>query len=242
MEFKVANFSQNVTKNKVDFDLDTYEYLEYNGHFCIKYFKTANTKTKAVQSNDGSMDSADSFITKHDGRRLVELRFIIIDTLMKKIFYTCSQSDLTHIWTSYFSHPTHQLDFDIDVECLNSISKIQLIVKKQEYPDWIDSESTVSSLRELETDNQPDSITIDMEYKHKTFFKHSSVSEIIKKYQKPNTLLRIKGFDEQGNIIKISDTAQQSILIDIVFENAEELDKIPLSEFIDKIREKINEL
>lgn len=86
MEFKVASFYRAIKKNANNFTDELYRYCyECNVH-CIKIFKTANTKTKGVQLNDGTMDSATSFIINNDGKSLVELRFIIINEVAKKSF------------------------------------------------------------------------------------------------------------------------------------------------------------
>lgn len=242
MEFKVASFYRAIKKNANNFTDELYRYCyECNVH-CIKIFKTANTKTKGVQLNDGTMDSATSFIINNDGKSLVELRFIIINEVAKKIFYTCSQSDLLNIWQKYFFTYNDLPEFDVDVEKLKSISEIQLTVKNQNQIDWIDGNSTVSSLKELETDNQPDAIIINMNFIQPTLFKRKTIHDIVKQYEKPNTALRLKGYDENGNNVVVARNAQLSVTLDIHFENAAELNDITLSEFIRKSKEKINEL
>lgn len=133
-------------------------------------------------------------------------------------------------------------EFDVDIEKLKSISDIQLTVKNQNQIDWIDENSTVSSLKELETDNQPDAIIINMSFTQPTIFKRKTIHDIVKQYEKPNTALRLKGYDENGNNVVVARNAQLSVILDIHFENAAELNDIPLSEFIRKSKEKINEL
>jgi hypothetical protein len=242
MEFKVASFNRDIQRNTNCFDRELYECCHEDNFYCIKIFKTVNTKTKGVQLNNGTMDSATSFIINNHGKSLVELRFIIINETAKKIFYTCSQSDLIDFWTQYFITHHDLPEFDVDVEKLKSISEIQLIVKNKNNLDWIDENSTVSTLKGLETDNQPDAIVVNMSYTKPTIFTKKTVSDVIKQFEKPDTTLRLKGYDENGNNVVVAKNAQLAVKLDIRFNNAAELNAIPLSEFIRKSKEKINEL
>lgn len=242
MEFKVASFFRPIEYNGNDFDDSLYNFLECDEFFCIKIFKEVTTKTKGVHKRDGSLDSADTFIHAHDGNGLVELRYIFIDTLAKRIFYTTGSKDLNSILRNYFSY-NGDIQYDVDIARLDSISKISLEVHKNNQLDWANPEAIPSSLKELELDSQPDRTIVHMEYVTPTHvLKGKSFCDVVKKYRLPNTKLTIRGFDERGNALLVTDKVQLLVEIDIIFNNAEELNMIPLADFCSKLRNKRNGL
>ena len=242
MEFKVASFFQSIDYNKNIFDDNFYTFEEIDEFFCIKIFKEAKTKTKGVHKRDGSLDSTDNFIHSHDGKGLVELRYVFIDRLMKRIFYTIGSKDLNNILRDYFSY-IEDVQYNVDINRLESISKISLEVHKNNQMDWVNPESITSSLQDLELDSKPDKTTVHMEYTTPAhLLKGKTFQEVVNKYQLPNTKLTMRGFDERGNALLITDKVQLLMDIDIIFNDAEELNMIPLADFCSKLRNKRNEL
>lgn len=241
MDFKVAKFYQSIEyKNKKQ--NPPYLLEEYNDFYCLKFFKETKTKTKGVQKTDGSLDSTDNFIISHNGKSLVELRYIFIDKLKKRIFYTTSNSELNKILRDYFSY-TNNIEYEVDIDKLESITKISLEIHRNHQIDWINPNATISSLEELEFDCEPDKTTVHMEYATPTrLLKGKSFQEIINKYQANNAKLTMRGFDKEGNILLVTEKVQLLVEINIEFKDAVELDSIPLSVFCSQLRNKTNDI
>ncbi|SSY80532.1 hypothetical protein [Alysiella crassa] len=242
MDFKVASFFQPIQRNENEFDKSLYLFDEIDDFFCLKILKETKTKTKGVQKTDNSLDSADNFILSHEGKRLVELRYVFIDKSTRRIFYTISGSDLDKILRQYFSY-TDIIQYDVDIEKLDSITKINLEVHKNWHHDWVNPNAVPSTLQNLQFDKEPDKTIVQMEYATPTrLLKGRNFQQVIDEYKIPNTKLTMRGFDEQGNTILVTDKVQLLVEIDIVFNDAADLDRIPLSDFCYKLRNKANEL
>lgn len=205
---------------------------------CFKILNDISTVEKGIEKIDNEIVDSAEFLTTNDGRRIVSMGFIFVNSSNGNIYVNnYADKKLEKFLEKYFH--IKGADTKVDADKLKKISEIELKLTASNqlnfFHECIPLEN-INLVDELKMQDEPiEKLNIKYYFKNRgAFFNRDGLKKIISKYDN----ITISGYDENENILKIKDVVQLIVNININPNSFSELEKITFEDIIELLLEK----
>lgn len=240
MEFYVYFSNSKSLRNKSKLDLiandDLLAYDFINNFHCFKFKKIQRIASSGVEKSNDEIIDTKNFLAENDGKQIVSLAFVFINTENGYIYcHNYSSKLLKEMFLKFFK--TTDYSPGVDAEKLNKISNIEITFSGDPRLNQFNNILTKEALSIDEaldlTDAAIKSATVKILMEKPVLFNKDKLSNILKNY----TNVTIKGFDQNENVIKIAKEIQLIVNIGMEYDSFEGLKAKTFDEIIAKINE-----
>lgn len=214
------------------------DYRYMDGFHCFKFTNDHSIKGKGVEKENHEFVNGMDFFADNQAERLVSLAFVLINANNGYVYsYNYATKKIERLIKVLFQLTT--IDTKVDIDKLQAITKIEVKLRNDPQLSMLYDNTPLNGttlLQELDIqDKAVEVFTARYELNKKgVSFRKNDLLRIIGKYEN----LTIEGIDANDNIIKIKDTVQLEIKINISDQTFEEQNAISFVDMIEKIKEK----
>ena len=220
-------------------DLLEYDFL--HPFHCFKLKKSRRTTRSGVETINEQIMDTDEFLYSNDGKRIVTLSFVFVNTSNGFIYcHNCTFKRLKDLLMAHFM--TSDVAAGVDADKLEVISGIEITFsgdpKLHQYGNLY--ASNVVSIDDAlgMNDMGMETATVKILMGKPSIFSKDKLRKFLSK-QWQNVI--IKGYDASDNIIRIAESIQLIIKIDVDCGTIVELNELPFAGMIAKIEERHRE-
>lgn len=248
MIFKIANINlySNMFYNNFVFrrtNDDIFDKVdETDNYFCFRLLRETNEtrKGKYIQND---LSTKEALIPDSD---TIPFRFdfIFIEKFTGKIYFNSNISTLNNLLYKNFGITKENVDYNVDLNALDSISSITFKEVKNKKNNLFSSNQSDNfsyhrnvTKEIIKNDQSEEFITHEYKYTNGSFSR-SSLKKYIEKYKYSDDIdFYIKGFDKNNNVISIRDNITKKINLNDYYKTYDGIKNAKFSEIISLLEE-----
>ncbi|QIK57779.1 hypothetical protein G7059_07975 [Erysipelothrix sp. HDW6A] len=187
-------------------------------YFAYKHIIESQSNDHGVLQQTGTMQSLGDRLASR-GEKLIKCRFIVVDTLSKNVYYDGNQTDIRIVLMELFDVHYKEIMFVTDIDSFYKLRQLKIKTTPSGQIGMDDDISILSSQEDMfkdlcEDGSQVASTVFEVNFiKEGAVFKKDAFKKIASRSKKGLITITAKGFDEDGNEVKLSSKISKEILV-----------------------------
>ncbi|MDE8142003.1 hypothetical protein PT106_01580 [Erysipelothrix rhusiopathiae] len=186
--------------------------------YAFKHIIESESNDHGVLSQSGTMASLEDRLAT-SGDKLIKCRFVVVDTISKYVYYDGNQKDIKIILEKLFQINHNNILFIADIEAFYKLKQLKITTIPYGQIATDDDVQILKNQSDMISDLCEDGSNIastvyEVNFiKEGAFFKKDEFEKITSKSKKGLISITAKGFDKDGNEVKLSSKISKEITV-----------------------------
>ncbi|SJZ60394.1 hypothetical protein [Anaerorhabdus furcosa] len=231
---KIRENYKEVSEEKIN------SYFLINKYFVVKYNTYKESNKFGLRVDEDNQIPLSDYVNDN---KLIDIKFIIVDTILNTIYYDGSKKEVKKVLELFFNISNPKLTGEVAIEYLEYLTSIKIVdvIYGQTSLDQTEAFKVERNILELTSSEKVKECSVEYKFFAQSGFRVNSLKKLIEKNRSGTKRIFLNGIDKDGNSLSSDSDGvlNKKITLDLELQTFEEKRDISFIKLIDELNKSL---